>query len=84
MFWFELTITFCFLDILGRKKVKYNVKSDFVCRGCGKTYLGHKRMQEHLAKFPAHIMNATELQVNSEFQDIFQNLHAQTSIKSNN
>lgn len=62
-----------FSDILGRKKVKYNVKSDFVCEGCGKTYLGHKRMQEHLEKFPTHKINTTEQQVHSDLQDIFQN-----------
>ncbi|XP_029344266.1 uncharacterized protein LOC100159413 isoform X2 [Acyrthosiphon pisum] len=62
-------------DIIGRKKVKYNVKSDFVCGGCGKTYLGHKRMQEHLERFPSHKMNTAEKQVDSELQDIFQNLH---------
>jgi len=40
-------------------------------------------MQEHLARFPTHIMNSTELQVDSEFQDIFQNLQDQTPTKSN-
>lgn len=58
-----------------RKKVKYNVKSDFFCGGCGKTYLGHKRMQEHLERYPSHKMNTAEKQVDSELQDIFQNLH---------
>ncbi|XP_015366704.1 PREDICTED: uncharacterized protein LOC107163681 [Diuraphis noxia] len=57
------------------KKVKYNVKSDFVCGGCGKTYLGHKRMQEHLERFPSHKMNTANKQVDSELQNIFQNLH---------
>ncbi|XP_025418951.1 uncharacterized protein LOC112689450 isoform X2 [Sipha flava] len=60
--------------ILCRKKVKYNVKSDFVCGGCGKTYLGHKRMQEHLERFPTHKINSVEQQVDSELQDIFKNL----------
>lgn len=65
-----------------RKKVKYNVKSDFFCGGCGKTYLGHKRMQEHLERYPSHKMNTAEKQVDSELQDIFQNLH-ETPINSN-
>lgn len=78
-----LQIHFYFSDNLGRKKVKYHVKSDFICKGCGKTYLGHKRMQEHLARFPTHIMNSNELQGDSEFQDIFQNLQDQTPTKSN-
>ncbi|XP_050422612.1 uncharacterized protein LOC126834604 [Adelges cooleyi] len=60
-------------DILGRKKVKYNVKSDFVCGGCHKTYLGHKRMQEHLEKFPSHKVNTNDQHsIESEFQDIFE------------
>ncbi|CAH1709762.1 uncharacterized protein LOC114124648 [Aphis gossypii] len=62
-------------DFIGRKKVKYSVKSDFVCGGCGKTYLGHKRMQEHFERFPTHKMNTDEKQVDSELQDIFQNLN---------
>lgn len=57
------------------------MKSDFVCGGCGKTYLGHKRMQEHLEKFPTHKMNTNE-QVDLELQDIFQNLH-ETPTNSN-
>ncbi|VVC32051.1 Hypothetical protein CINCED_3A009552 [Cinara cedri] len=64
--------------ICGRKKVKYNVKTDFVCGGCGKIYLGHKRIQEHLDKFPTHKMNASEHQIktfDSVLQDNFQNLH---------
>lgn len=73
---------FIFTDILGRKKVKYNVNSDFVCGGCGKTYLGHKRMQEHLEKFPTHKINTTEQQVDSELQNIFKNLH-ETPTNSN-
>ncbi|XP_050539479.1 uncharacterized protein LOC126904473 isoform X2 [Daktulosphaira vitifoliae] len=60
-------------DIIGRKKVKYNVKSDFVCGVCHKTYLGHKRMKEHLEKFPSHITNSNDNQnFESELQDIFQ------------
>ncbi|KAE9530518.1 hypothetical protein AGLY_010980 [Aphis glycines] len=62
-------------DFIGRKKVKYSVKSDFVCGECGKTYLGHKRMQEHFERFPTHKMNTDEKQVDSELQDIFQNLN---------
>lgn len=62
------------------------MKSDFVCRGCGKTYLGHKRMQEHLERFPTHKMNAAEQadckQVDTELQDIFKNLH-ETPTNSN-
>lgn len=65
---------FC-LFLVGRKKVKYNVKSDYVCGRCGKIYLGQKRMQEHLEKFPSHKTNATEQEVDSELQDIFQNFH---------
>lgn len=79
---FIFIIKYFFPDILGRKKVKYNVKSDFVCGACGKTYLGHKRMQEHLERFPTHKMTTTEQQVNSELQDIFQNLH-ETPTNSN-
>lgn len=60
---------------IGRKKVKYDVKPDFVCRGCGRTYLGHKRMQKHLERFPTHKINTSDKQVDSELQDIFQNLH---------
>ncbi|KAF0769931.1 Uncharacterized protein FWK35_00002689 [Aphis craccivora] len=62
-------------EFIGRKKVKYSVKSDFVCGGCGKTYLGHKRMQEHFERFPTHKMKTGEKQVDSELQDIFQNLN---------
>lgn len=62
-------------EFIGRKKVKYSVKSDFVCGGCGKTYLGHKRMHEHFERFPTHKMNTDEKQVDSELQDIFQNLN---------
>ncbi|XP_026808721.1 uncharacterized protein LOC113550949 isoform X2 [Rhopalosiphum maidis] len=69
-------------DIISRKKVKYNVKSDFICGGCGKTYLGHKRMQEHFEKFPTHKINTAEKQVDSELQDIFENLN-ETPINSN-
>jgi hypothetical protein len=71
-----------FSAILCRKKVKYNVKSDFVCGGCGKTYLGHKRMQEHLERFPTHKINSVEQQVDSELQDIFKNLQ-ETPTNSN-
>lgn len=38
-------------------------------------------MQEHLEKFPTHKMNTTE-QVDSEIQNIFQNLH-ETPTNSN-
>lgn len=58
------------------------MKSDFVCGGCGKIYLGHKRMQEHLERFPTHKMNAAEQQVDSELQDIFKNLQ-ETPTNSN-
>jgi len=53
-----------------------------VCEGCGKTYLGHKRMQEHLNKFPTHKMNFTEQQNDSELQNILQNFH-ETPAESN-
>jgi len=66
---------FCFLYLVGRKKVKYNVKSNYVCGRCGKIYLGQKRIQEHLEKFPSHKLNATEQEVDSELQDIFQNFN---------
>jgi len=66
---------FCFLYIVGRKKVKYNVKSNYVCGVCGKVYLGQKRMQEHLERFPSHKLNTTEQEVDSELQDIFQNFN---------
>lgn len=39
-------------------------------------------MQEHLERFPSHKMNTAENQVDSELQDIFQNLH-ETPINSN-
>lgn len=52
-----------------------------MCGGCGKTYLGHKRMQEHLERFPAHKNNTTEQQVDSELHDIFQDLN-ETTINS--
>lgn len=39
-------------------------------------------MQEHLERFPSHKMNTVEKQVDSELQDIFQNLH-DTPINSN-
>lgn len=46
-----------------------------MCKGCGKTYLGHKRMQDHLERFPSHKMNTPEQQVDSELQDILKTLH---------
>lgn len=39
-------------------------------------------MQEHLEKFPTHKVNTTEQQVDSELQNIFQNLH-ETPTNSN-
>jgi len=39
-------------------------------------------MQEHLERFPSHKMNTAEKRVDSELQDIFQNLH-ETPINSN-
>lgn len=39
-------------------------------------------MQEHLERFPTHKMTTTEQQVDSELQDIFQNLH-ETPTNSN-
>lgn len=58
------------------------MKSDFVCGGCGKTYLGHKRMQEHLERFPSHKINSAEQEVDSELHDIFKNLQ-ETQTNSN-
>jgi len=63
---------------IGRKKVKYNVKSDYVCGRCGKIYLGQKRMQEHLERFPSHKTSTTEQEIDSELQDIFQKLSRNT------
>lgn len=39
-------------------------------------------MQEHFERFPTHKMNTDEKQVDSELQDIFQNLN-ETPINSN-
>lgn len=53
--------------------MKYNVKPDFVCGTCHKTYLGHKRMKEHLEKFPSHITDSNNHHnFESQLQDIFQ------------
>lgn len=41
-------------------------------------------MQEHLEKFPTHNINTIKQKVDSELQNIFQNLHEEPPTNSSN